>query len=83
MTSLVTLYAKEKKVDKCAETYKKLLNYKGDDVNENLLNKAISSILDSLEDIGDDRQLVEMYNITDEVLTKLGNTVKYFSFFLR
>jgi len=70
----VSLHAKEKNSDKCTEFYKKLLNYKGDDVNENELNKAISSILDSLEDIGDDRQLVDMYNITEEILTKLGNT---------
>jgi len=70
LSNLVTLYAKEKNTDKCTETYKRLLNYKGDDVNENELNKSISSILDSLEDVGDDRQLVEMYNITEEILTK-------------
>ena len=74
LKNLVVMYGKVKKNEKCSETYRKLLNYTGDDVNENHLNKAISSILDSLEEGGDDRQLVDMYNITDEVLTKLGNT---------
>lgn len=73
LKNLVTLYGKAKKGKKCAETYKKMLEYKGDDVNENQLNKAISSVLDTLEDLGDGRQLVEMYNITDDILTKLGN----------
>jgi len=70
----VVLYGLVKKNEKCVETYRKLLNYKGDDVNENHLDKAISGILDSLEEGGDDRLLVEIYNITDEVLTKNGNT---------
>lgn len=74
LQNLAILYGKVKKNDKCTETYRKVLTYKGDDVTENILDKAISAILDSLEEGGDDRLVVEMYNITDEVLTKLGNT---------
>jgi len=74
LQNLSVLYGKVKNNEKCLETYKKLLTYKGDDVSENLLDKAISEILGSLEEAGDDRVLVDMYNITDELLTKLGNT---------
>eukprot|EP01091_Cochliopodium_minus_P008891 TRINITY_DN208_c0_g1_i2.p1 TRINITY_DN208_c0_g1~~TRINITY_DN208_c0_g1_i2.p1 ORF type:complete len:446 (+),score=161.44 TRINITY_DN208_c0_g1_i2:66-1403(+) len=74
MQNLGLIYGKLKKNDKIQEIYKKILTYKGDDITENILDKAISSILDSLEETGDDRLLVDMYNITDEILTKNGNT---------
>ena len=71
---MAILYAKVKNFEKCQETYKTVLHYKGDDVSENILDKAIFAILDTIEETGEDRQLVDMYNITDEVLTKLNNT---------
>jgi hypothetical protein len=52
LQEIVMLSFKLNKPDEVIKTYKELLAYKGEDVNDNLLTRAISKVLDTVSGMG-------------------------------
>merc|ERR1711991_1252199 len=61
---LLLMKAKKVKGDEILTAYKEMLSYKGDDVNDNLLTRAISKVLDTIGSLGDADLEASMYEAT-------------------
>lgn len=64
LQEIVLLSFKLNKADDIVKSYKEMLAYKGDDVNDNLLTRAISKILDTVSTSGDADLEAAMYEAT-------------------
>ena len=65
LQQLVLILLKLKKTSEVLPVYKELLAYKGADANENLLSKAINSILDAVASVEDDELSAAEYKMDD------------------
>lgn len=64
LQEIVALCLKLNQADDALAAYKQLLSYKGDDVNDNLLTRAITRVLDAVSQLGNADLEASMYEAT-------------------